>query len=126
MIPTCPVMMYHHDVHRIRIADVIIIILYISIVVASIAFFPEGGDTLYVSTESGEYAYSLDEDGTYQFSGPLGITTLEISDGRARIIDSPCSGKDCIRQGYSSVLCCMPNRIIATVRNTEGLDAEAG
>ena len=102
MIPTCPVMMYHHDVHRIRIADV------------------------YVSTESGEYAYSLDEDGTYQFSGPLGITTLEISDGRARIIDSPCSGKDCIRQGYSSALCCMPNRIIATVRNTEGLDAEAG
>ena len=50
---------------------------------ASIAFFPEGGDTLYVSTESGEYAYSLDEDGTYQFSGPLGITTLEISDGRS-------------------------------------------
>lgn len=119
-------MRYNLSVHAIRRGDIIIVLFYILAASLSILLLPENGDTLIVKTEDGEYAYSLRDDGIHSFSGPLGETVIEIKDGKARVIDSPCSGKDCIRQGFSSYLCCMPNRIIAACESDGGLDAEAG
>ncbi len=71
------------------------------------------------------YEFSLKEDGIHRVKGPLGMTTLEIKDGRIRIIDSPCPNKTCIRQGYAKPLVCLPNKVIVNVEESEGYDAIA-
>ena len=119
-------MRYHQGVRRIKAGDAAAVIIYIAMGIASVMLLPGKGNVLRVSTENGEYAYSLDNDGVYSFQGPIGITEIEIKDGKAHVISSPCRGKDCIRQGYSSSLCCLPNKIIATTASVEEFDAEAG
>ena len=67
------------------------------------------------------------ENGVYDFEGPLGITEIEIRDGRARVISSPCRNGICMEAGWSGTLCCLPNKIIATTTADEGaLDAISG
>ena len=61
--------------------------------------------------------------------GPLSITRIEISDGKARILRSPCKLKVCIKSGYiqyaDRISVCLPSRVVVRVEgNAErGLDA---
>ena len=102
--------------------------IYILSIILSLMSVSSGGDILTVETESGTFAYSMNENGIYSFEGPLGITEIEIKDGRARVVSSPCRNGLCMQSGWSSTLCCLPNRIIATTRlNGEGgVDAVSG
>lgn len=111
---------YHLRMHRVKAGDIIIFLIYVALTVLSLAFIPRGSSTLEVSTESGGYAYSMDSDGIYSFPGPLGETEIEIRDGRARVVSSPCPGKTCIESGWSRTLCCLPNKVIAVVTGDEG------
>ena len=47
--------------------------------------------------------------------GPLGTSTVEIHGGRARFVQSPCPGKNCIQAGWldtaGELAACLPNRI---------------
>ncbi len=73
--------------------------------------------------------YSLSKDRITHVEGPLGITEIEIRDGKARILRSPCKLKVCIKSGYiqyaDRISVCLPNRVVVRVEgNTErGLDA---
>ncbi|MBC8285024.1 MAG: NusG domain II-containing protein [Nitrospinae bacterium] len=44
--------------------------------------------------------YSLSKDRITQVEGPLGLTEIEIRDGKARILRSPCKLKVCIKSDY--------------------------
>jgi len=50
-----------------------------------------------------------------QLEGPLGNSTVELRDGQARFLDSPCTGKVCIHSGWlnstGEFAACLPNRI---------------
>ncbi len=117
----------YHQGMRIRKGDVAVAIVYIAFIIASILSLEQGGNILTVETENGSYAYSLSENGIYDFSGPLGTTEIEIRDGKARVISSPCRNGICMEAGWSDTLCCLPNRIIATSTGNEGgLDAISG
>ncbi len=110
-----------------KIGDAIAAAVYAAMLLLSLSLLPGGGDTLVVRTDDGEYAFSLSENGIHSFTGPLGTTEIEIKDGRARVISSPCRNRLCIESGWSENLCCLPNRIIATASGGEGdLDAVAG
>ena len=110
-----------------KTGDIVLIIIYILIFFLSLRLYSGGGNTLLVETESDSYAYSLSEDGIYSFSGPLGTTEIEIEDGRARVLSSPCRNKLCIQSGWSDTLCCLPNRITAVTIRSEGeVDAISG
>ena len=73
--------------------------------------------------------YSLSKDRITHVEGPLGITEIEIRDGKARILRSPCKLKVCIKSGYiqyaDRISVCLPNRVVVRVEgNAErGLDA---
>ena len=108
---------------RVRIGDIIILAVYIAILMFSVSSLTGRSDILTVETENGTFAYSLSENGIYSFEGPLGTTEIEIKDGKARVISSPCPNGICMKSGWSSTLCCLPNRIIA-VSSSEG-DADA-
>ena len=52
---------------------------------------------------------------TLSLDGPLGTTRIEIRDGRARVVASPCTQKICIRSGWlanaGDASACVPNRV---------------
>ena len=118
---------YHFGVRTFKAGDAIILLIYAAALTISVLPSSRNGDILTVETEDGSYAYSLSEDGLHSFSGPLGTTVIEIRDGKARVISSPCRNGICMEAGWSSTLCCLPNRIIATVSGTEeDIDAISG
>ena len=62
----------------------------------------------------------LDSDVTESVHGPLGETVVSIENGTARIIESPCPHKYCVRMGSISrraeIVVCVPNRVFMTIR----------
>ena len=112
---------------KIHLADILAFAFYIAASAASLMLLPDGSDTLLVEADGTEYAYSLSEDGIHHLEGPLGTTDIEIKDGKARIIASPCPNGTCMKAGWSDLLCCLPNRIIARTGSAEGgVDAVSG
>jgi hypothetical protein len=55
-------------------------------------------------------------DGTIPVEGPLGTTIVEVSQGRVRVLSSPCPEHICMNTGWISktgqLIVCMPNRIV--------------
>ena len=67
-----------------------------------------------------------------QVQGPLGTTEVEINQGRARIVRSPCKLKVCIKSGYiqyaDRLSACLPNKVVVRIEgeSQRGLDAVVG
>jgi hypothetical protein len=62
---------------------------------------------------------SLKQDQQMEVAGALGSSTLEISDGRIRFVDSACSEKLCVRNSWVSkggqVVACLPNKVSVAI-----------
>ncbi|HEU5338932.1 MAG TPA: NusG domain II-containing protein [Sulfuricaulis sp.] len=62
-------------------------------------------------------------------TGPIGETEVEIKNGKARVIKSPCNKKLCIKSGYiqyaDRFAACLPNRVVVRVLGGahRGIDA---
>lgn len=82
-----------------------------------------------VSRERPLGRFSLNTDRMLEVDGVLGTTQVQIKDGRAQIVNSPCSNKYCVNMGQigdsGGVLVCVPNEIIVKglSRVDNGLDA---
>ncbi len=70
---------------------------------------------LLIKTSDAEYFYNLDQKKVIEIKGSLGITIIEIENGRFRFVESPCSHKDCVRMGWVSFpnfpVICLPNQV---------------
>ena len=66
----------------------------------------------------------LAENRVVDLEGPLGPTRLEIRDGRARILSSPCPTKACIGMGAiarrGELLACVPNQLLVRIDGEGG------
>ena len=100
---------------HLRKADFIIYAIAILLIAAALLYSPSAGNTLEVKAGDLIYAFPLDKNGIYSVEGAIGTTEIEILDGRARIISSPCPNKTCISSGFQNTLVCLPNKVIATV-----------
>ena len=86
----------------------------------------EQGAYVVVMVQNEEIArYSLDGDGIYAING--GTNTIEIKDGRVRMLEAQCPNHLCIRQGWirfeGQSIVCLPNKVTVTVRGTgDGFD----
>ena len=84
------------------------------------------------SSEVGTYAvvevdghivarYPLSEDGEYVVNG--GRNTIEIKDGKVRMLDSDCPNQQCVRQmwieGRNQSIICLPNKVVVTIEGKE-------
>ena len=62
---------------------------------------------------------SLFENRTIAVPGPLGKTLVEIRDGRARIVASPCANKLCVNAGSIAltghIIACIPNKVVVRI-----------
>ncbi|MBT7521184.1 MAG: NusG domain II-containing protein [Nitrospina sp.] len=74
----------------------------------------------------------LDQDQKTQVKGPIGLTEIEVKNGHARIIRSPCKNKVCIKSGYiryaDRLAACIPNRVVIRIvgKSHRGVDAVIG
>jgi hypothetical protein len=88
------------------------------------------GETLLIEVDNKElYRVPLSTERTLHIKGEIGITEIEIKDGRARITKSPCPNKVCIRRGWTNSLngirACLPNKVVIRIigNNRSGYDA---
>lgn len=106
---------------KLRPIDILIFLILtgcgIFLTVSSMNKAAQKGERISVNANGVRYEYSASKNGTYTVEGELGPTTFEIKDGRVRIIDSPCSNKTCVIQGWHSPLVCLPNKVIITVES---------
>ncbi len=86
------------------------------------------GDNVIIQVEGKNFSrFSLSENRTVKVYGPLGISILEIKNGKVRMFSSPCPDKLCVREGYISkpgqMIICVPNRVIVKIEGRANLDA---
>lgn len=66
---------------------------------------------------------SLSTDQQLAIAGDLGISTLEIKQGKIHFIDSPCRTKVCVHSGWihssGQILACLPNGILVELLGGE-------
>ncbi len=88
-----------------------------------------GSEQLHLRGPGREWVYPLGSDRTVTVSGPLGDTVVEIRDGQARVLSSPCAEKICVRSGAiarpGQWIACLPNRVILDVQGRAGRSADA-
>ena len=76
--------------------------------------------------------FPLRMDHVAHVQGPLGTTEVEIKNGRARIVRSPCKLKVYIKSGYiqyaDRLSACLPNKVVVRIEGDaqRGLDGVVG
>ena len=86
---------------------------------------------LHITGATGEWYYPLDAERRVTVRGPAGETVVLISHGQARVIESDCPEKLCVRSPAISRggewIACLPNRVMLTVEGSGGgaYDAES-
>jgi len=72
------------------------------------------------------WIYPLDAEEEVKVEGPIGITTVQIHQGKAAIISSPCDGQTCVAAGAfgrnGQWAACLPNRVFVLVEGADGTD----
>ena len=78
------------------------------------------------SIAGGTHTYALSETRKIKIEGTLGPSEIEISDGAAAFVASPCPHKLCIKRGSISRAgewaACLPNGIVARIEGEAGYD----
>ncbi len=114
---------------HLKIFDIVFVLIFL--IVIFLSFFnlfrkkSEKVAELFVQTPSEKFVYSLSKDGIYNFKGLLGESSVQIENGKAKFIDSPCENKNCIQSGEINAngqwAACLPNGIFI---NIEGKSKE--
>jgi hypothetical protein len=96
------------------------------------AYIVYGGqnDALTIAIKGGnnKWTFPIDAQENLSIPGPLGDTLVEIRQGKARILSSPCANQNCIAAGLIHArgqwIACLPNGVIVSVEgiDTEGVD----
>ncbi len=74
-----------------------------------------------------KFIYSLNDDRNIEIKGNIGSSTIEIKNGKIRMVFSPCPDKLCMKQGFignrGESIVCVPNRIVIKIKgeNIDGI-----
>jgi len=120
---------------KITVADKVLLSICIFLSFYSFAYvkeaMPKGTEVTIEVDGKLKYTFPLNKDRTVEFSGVIGMTTVEIKGGKVRIKEAPCPNRVCIHQGWieSGAVICLPNKVIVTISrpdNNKGPDAISG
>lgn len=116
---------------RLRPFDFIAAFLVIGfIVAASVSVYSSGSDAslVRVHTADGDFVYELAAETVVDFSGPIGITRVEIHDGAAEVVSSPCREQICVSSGAHDSAgdwtACLPNRVFLEITGSDEADVD--
>jgi hypothetical protein len=66
---------------------------------------------------------SLNQDRLIDVAGPLGVSKIEIKQGKVRFLSSPCANQYCVHQGWlhhaGQAAICLPNRVSLELLGTQ-------
>ncbi len=108
----------------------LLVVVTISVVLSfSVLLLQKGGSRVVVSANDKIiFVAPLDQDQRVELEGPLGITVLQIENGAARIISSPCARKVCMSMGRAEhsgdLIACVPNQLVIRVEGDNVEDEE--
>ncbi len=101
-----------------RLGDIIIVLLVIAIGFSPMYLHKNGSiKSFSIILDSAEIAsIPADTDTTIIVPAPLGAVKIEISGGRARVVESSCPRKICVHSGAigkaGQAIACVPNKLI--------------
>lgn len=82
--------------------------------------------SLLVIDLNGEREYNLYQKRLIKCNGILGEVTIEINEGKARVVESNCKDKLCIKKGWISNVgeysICLPNQVFIIIKGEGELD----
>jgi hypothetical protein len=109
-----------------------VLIFTLCITGASFFFVYSGAGSQNIIRVKGEgvvWVYPPDAAETLYIEGPLGDTVIEIREGRARVLSSPCANQTCVAAGavhsHGQWIACLPNRVLVSIESGGGSDVDA-
>lgn len=108
---------------KVKAFDIVFILLFAAAVGGSVYALRASGTSrapmVYIRSEAGEFVYAISEEGQYSFDGPLGQTVVEIRDGGAAVVSSPCANQICVQAGRLTAAgqwaACLPNAVVVYI-----------
>jgi hypothetical protein len=88
-----------------------------------------GKPVLIIESQGESWMYRMDSNADIEIPGILGSSHLEIKDGQARFVDSPCANKTCVAHSSLTKVgdwsACLPNQVLIRIEgdSDDGLDA---
>jgi len=111
---------------RIKILDIVIIFIAISLTVSSAyaAYIkPDSSVRVLIRGQDKEWSFPLEAKETVSVNGPLGDTIVKINEGKAWIESSPCNNQTCIGMGHLNQqgqwAFCLPNKVMLIIEGTD-------
>ncbi len=75
---------------------------------------------LWITSPNEELAYPMDKSQIIKVKGRIGITEIEIKNGKFKFISSECPNKQCLNGGWISYpmmpIVCLPNGVSAVIK----------
>ena len=112
--------------------DIGVIISALGIVLVSFFFaYSDNGNvyTFFLQGENGAWIFPSGADEVVRITGPIGETLVEIHDGAAQIVFSPCVNQTCVATGAvhsrGQWIACLPNRVIVYIDKETGREGTA-
>ena len=112
---------------QLTLVDIIIFTIFLTISVLSFTLYTtiSGNPKVYVTSEGREWVYDLSVDTSATFEGPVGFTTIEISNNRVHVHESDCKNQICVLAGWISKpgewIACLPNNVFILIQGEQDI-----
>jgi hypothetical protein len=119
-----------------RFPDFVVLLITVGITAfCAVSIYGKSGNALrfIIHGNNQSWIYPIKETTTKDIPGFLGNTVVELKDGRARVVSSPCANKTCVSSGAihnkGQWVACLPNGVFVRVEaagrkdRDDGLDA---
>jgi hypothetical protein len=108
----------------------VLILLGAFTILSGAAAYSGGGEgTVTVKGPEGTWVFPRSAGETLRVQGPLGETVVELKDGRARVLSSPCTNQICVAAGaihsHGRWIACLPNRVLVSISGEAEIDGAA-
>ncbi len=117
----------------VRWGDLVVaaVVLIVAVVLGALVFWPrQAGQSAVLQTPAGEQRLPLSEDARYEAAGNEGmVLTIEVADGRVRVLSSDCPDQVCVHTGWLSrdgdTAACVPAGVSVRVEGGEESPVDA-
>ncbi len=110
---------------QLTLIDIIIITIFLTISILSFTLYTtiSGKPEVHITSGGKEWVYDLSIDARASFEGPVGFTTIEISNNRVHVYESDCKNQVCVLAGWISKpgewIACLPNNIFILIQGEQ-------
>ena len=114
-----------------RLPDLAVFLLVTAITVfCAVGVYGKAASTVrfVIQGKKGTWIYPVNQTVCLDAEGPLGTTVIELRDGSAQVVSSPCTNQICVTSGAihrrGQWIACLPNAVFVRVEAQGGNEAE--